>query len=35
VEAQEVAGEAFLGQTTRRVLATSPTAVGVVVWPSS
>jgi len=35
VEAQEVGGEAFLGQTTRRVLATAPTAVGVVVWPSA
>jgi nucleotide-binding universal stress UspA family protein len=33
VEGQEVAGEAFLGQTARRVLQRSPIAVGVIVLP--
>ena len=33
VEAQEVAGEAFLGQTARRVMQRSPVAVGVIVMP--
>ncbi len=33
VEAREVAGEAFLGQTARRVMQRSPVAVGVIVMP--
>ena len=33
VEGQEVAGEAFLGQTARRVMQRSPVAVGVIVLP--
>ena len=33
VEAQEVGGEAFLGQTARRVMQQAPMAVGVIVLP--